>query len=130
MTAPPRPAGQQAALAAQAREAQRCAPVHSLRRKAWGVVAVLLDSTRTIPGARLALGRHRLPEDVRACVEQLLDGLEAKHPHLELPAALSPDRTRPGAAGPRGRAVSTRVLQNPSGQVSPELKRPIEGDAR
>ncbi|MFE2428432.1 hypothetical protein ACFXJ5_17055 [Streptomyces sp. NPDC059373] len=100
MTAPPRPAGQ-AALAEQAREAQRLAPVHSLRRKAYGVVAIALDGARTVAGARFLLGRHRLPEDVRACAVQLLDDLEAEQPHLDLPAALTPDQPRPGAAGPR-----------------------------
>ncbi|MFI5793818.1 hypothetical protein [Streptomyces sp. NPDC051677] len=63
-------------LADRARELQALAAVGSNRRRAAGVVAVLLDSSRTTAGARRLLARHRVPAELKAAVLQVLAELD------------------------------------------------------
>ncbi|MFM9656707.1 hypothetical protein [Streptomyces scabiei] len=64
-------------LASRAREAQRLAPVGSTRRKAAGVLAVVLDGSQSVEGARRRLRAHRLPPEIWEAVLTLLTGLES-----------------------------------------------------
>ncbi|WP_435270619.1 hypothetical protein [Streptomyces sp. 1222.5] len=62
-------------LADRARELQRLAAVGSIRRKAAGVLAVAVDTTRTAAGARRILTTHPLPTEIRDAAVKLLDEL-------------------------------------------------------
>lgn len=61
-----------AALAQQAREAQRLAAVGSNKRKGAGVLAVVLNGARTVDGARRMLRAHRLPVEIGQAAAELL----------------------------------------------------------
>ncbi|WP_416978663.1 hypothetical protein [Streptomyces sp. T028] len=78
-------------LADRAREAQRLAPVGSLKRKGAGVAAVLLDGAPSLAAARRRLAAHRFPPEIRQAAAEVLDALE-RGP--EEPA--EPDGTRLG----------------------------------
>ncbi|MGW2292283.1 hypothetical protein [Streptomyces phaeochromogenes] len=71
--APPSPST--AVLTAQAREAHGLAPISSLRRKAAGVLAVVLDGAPNVASARRRLAKHRLPPEVLAAALELLAAL-------------------------------------------------------
>ena len=74
-----RPPADNRALAELARGRAAAAAPGSLPRKAWGCVAVALSTTRTLAGARRALGDIRTA-DVRQAAVEALDRLEGGRP--------------------------------------------------